>query len=620
MKGVILVKGANGAGKTTMFSALCWVLYRVNLNDTNNDAVQTWEHLRPDDYRGTRVVLDFKVGDYDYRIARHINFKGTTLGLKGGSKLMIFKKHTEEDAFDQSHMIGEEQHKKDQQGYIERLVGLDSRMFLNSVLFGQRMSRLVSASNDEKRKLFDTLFELDFVELAKERAKEAKVTLEQSMSKLESRLAVLENQTASLREQYDRDKELLENFDVEKKKRVAAVKQELDEVKQELKEADKEVKALEKKQPKDGDDKKLEKLQEAVERDELYLKKDKETLNNATARYEKAVREHNTSLQKSARLEQEKAEVSDTCPTCEQPIQASKLKKVKAALDKQIKDEDKVQKAMEEEKNQALQEQAEAEQKVETTKGVLADSEKALKEYKDSKAGEQEAVFALRAKKGERDRLEASKDKIEARLKEEKAAEPPKVDLNKTITQINDNVAETKKLDKDLAAKQEELERVQWWITKGFGSGGIKAFVFNAMLNQLNEYVKKYASRLGYRVKFTVDMESARKSFITRCYKGDREVDYADFSGGQKQRVDVCLAFAMHDLVSSTRSLSILVMDEIFEGLDDEGIETVFDLIRVKAGDGAGVYVITHSTMIDSLNAKTVWIEQDMETEATLIR
>ena len=62
----------------------------------------------------------------------------------------------------------------------------------------------------------------------------------------------------------------------------------------------------------------------------------------------------------------------------------------------------------------------------------------------------------------------------------------------------------------------------------------------------------------------------------------------------------------MHDLVSYNSNINILILDEVFEGLDEAGEAAVFDLIRMKADEGKSVYVITHSPHIDSLYSSTI--------------
>ena len=165
--GINLVKGANGEGKSTIFNALLWCEYGLKIKKN----IPTWKECRSEKFRGTRVVIDRTDGVYDYRVARHLKFKGTTAGLLGGDKLMIFKKTKEEPKFTDAHLIGDGLHKDDMQQLIVKQLGMSERAYTNSVIFGQRVLGLVKSDNATKRKLFETLFAVDFVDGAKEKAK-----------------------------------------------------------------------------------------------------------------------------------------------------------------------------------------------------------------------------------------------------------------------------------------------------------------------------------------------------------------------------------------------------------------------------------------------------------------
>ena len=171
--GINLVKGENGVGKTTIFNALVWCEY----GKTVKKSIESWDKIRSNEFRGTRVVIDRTDGIYDYRIARHHKFKGTTCGLLGESRLMVFKKEISEDAFTSDHLVGEGLHKNDMQILIEQQLGCEHRTFVNSIIMRQKMAGLIGMSNNEKRELFDKLFEIDFIEPAKDRAKEKKTNL-----------------------------------------------------------------------------------------------------------------------------------------------------------------------------------------------------------------------------------------------------------------------------------------------------------------------------------------------------------------------------------------------------------------------------------------------------------
>lgn len=603
--GINLIKGVNGAGKSTVFNALFWAEYGGNFKKS----VETWEENRPESYRGVRVVVERTDGEYDYMIARHLNFKGSTKGLKGGDKLMIFRKPVSQEKFEQSDLIGDGLHKSDMQEMINKQLGMDERTFLNSIMFGQRMKSLVEAPNADKRKLFEELFALDFVDIAKEKAKAQEVEISTLVTGLTNDLGITYEKIETTEDRIAEQTKIKENFIKEKNERLATLDEEISLKSEEVAEMTKKM-ASNKADLKKFDSDNLQTLTDNVETLSKLASDAKDVEKAAKRKYDDCEKAIIDSKNRIRTFEDNLKNVEDTCPHCLGPISAEKVKDVKKSITDSMKSEQKVLAALEKEKPKYLKQMNDA---IETYRISEENHESAVTVLRDFKEGSAK-FFELEKQcavlEGSITSTKSNIKNLEAmRLKEESVEMPMLIieqleaDLvkhEKTVTTIMDR--RTK--------ENAKLEKVQWWIKVAFGASGLKSFVFNSMLNQLNLYAQKYAGRLGFGVEFTVDMTKASKPFQTLVYKGDTVKNYEDFSGGQKQRVDVCLAFAMHDLITHKSDINILIMDEIFEGLDNLGIEAAFDLIRQKA-ENRTVFLITHSDIIDSLNSRTIFVDLD---------
>lgn len=610
--GLNLIKGLNGAGKTSAISALTWALYKTNLNGTVNSKIPTWKARRTKEWRGTRVVVCFESGGKYYMLARHVAFKGTTKGIEGGNNVMLFRSDSKK--FEQSDLVGEERHGGDIQDYVERVIGMDSRAFLNSVVFGQRMARLVSADNEEKRKLFEKIFELDFIEQAKDKCKLKLLELGEKLQKTDT--TSIDSVIETKKESIEKDNKILEEFKQWKKEGITKYEEALETVKSCIMEYKGKVDKLTKFLAKQGNEEALETAY--VEQDSAQTVYD-EALDKVVAG-KKVVRDYEREVDKVkeniAKLESDLKEVKTKCPYCDGKLSADKVKTTKAAIQNQIDIDQNLLEVLAEKLLKAKVELPKLSKDKEDKEHELQlakDKVEGLKPSKEVRDKKEELTSAKALLKSHEGRLA----KAEEDLKQAKEKKEPKIDTKVTEKEIAELEARKKKLEKEAITLGEERDRVEWWSKKGFGAGGVKAFVFSAMLNQLNEYVVKYASRLGYKVVFSVDLSKASRPFVTKCYVGNHEVDYDELSGGQKQRLDIALAFAMHDVIAHRSNVNILVLDEVFEGLDRQGIEEVFDLIRIKAEDRA-VFVVTHQQDIDSLNSKSIIIRAD-ENGATYI-
>lgn len=330
----------------------------------------------------------------------------------------------------------------------------------------------------------------------------------------------------------------------------------------------------------------------------------------------KEISEHNSEIananKNKAKLQKELADVSETCYACGQALNEADLEKVKSNLKNEIKKEDDAISVIE----FAL---PKIKTNLEKIESELVVKEKAVEEIRTKYQNIDLNIEKRRNKSNEiagieKDlkRFAEAKTDIENRISSIEKEEKPKLDVEALETEIEKNKERLTEIAEDKSGKAYLGEKLKWWFSTGFGSNGLKSFVFNAMLSNLNHFVKKYVSRFGVAVEFSVDVSKTSKPFTTTCFIDGIEVDYKELSGGEKQRVDIALAFAMHDLVTmGTSSFNILILDELFENLDAKGIEIAFDLIRLKAEEDTGVWIVTHNAVIDSLNTKTIYLSKN---------
>jgi len=671
--GLNLLKGVNGAGKTTLFEALVWCLYGINLKDTTNDKVVTWPEKRSSVFRGTSVTVDVAIGDIKYKISRNKGYKGDIEGLQGNDKLFIFKDGV---------LQGKDLHIKDMQLTIDELLGVDSRTFVNSILFGQRMAKLIESDNTDKRKLFEELFDTYWVDGMNKRMVEAHNECEADLNGLISKKNVLEERIVGLNSTITHYKEAAADWQEKHNSRLQIAKEDVgteqlsvDTIKVEIQvlkermnefdkegfeKADKEFSEAEQNGLRAGtayDEAKLkieenaELIQELnlnmqgyakdVEEEVNRLKNAEDERKERIASRKKIYDDYKTDI---ATVKAQGPEAATDCETCGQPI------KDQAAFDKVLSSMyinlDRLKEAYEDTKKQEVskgalevkeslvkREEIKLKEAEALTAGLIAARDETEKVYAEAEAAikplsegisvwdkkknaydtDNNDVAVKTALLGQKEGVLTQANKRYTAVQEE--AQPDYADklkkANEDLTQNNKVAAENIEA---LAKMEDKLARLDWWNKKVLSSSGLRAYVFKAMLGQLNEFTKKYGQRLGVSLEFSIDLTKASKPFTTVCSLGEvRDKGYEEFSGGEKQRLDIVLVFAMHDLISQQADMNVLIMDEILEGLDEEGESSVFDLVRLKAEEGMSVYIITHSSVVDSLYTSTITAAHDAD-------
>ena len=80
---------------------------------------------------------------------------------------------------------------------------------------------------------------------------------------------------------------------------------------------------------------------------------------------------------------------------------------------------------------------------------------------------------------------------------------------------------------------------------------------------------------------------------ISITYNGK---SYEALSGGERQKVDIIVQFAIRDMLCAYTGFhtNIIVLDEIFDNLDDTGSKQVIDLISHQLTDISAIFIISH--------------------------
>ena len=113
------------------------------------------------------------------------------------------------------------------------------------------------------------------------------------------------------------------------------------------------------------------------------------------------------------------------------------------------------------------------------------------------------------------------------------------------------------------------------------------------LLTTIIEYIEARAKFYSKTVFETSNLEFCLDgNNIHIAYSGK---DYENLSGGERQKVDLIIQFSIRDMLSNHLNFSsnILVLDEIFDNLDQIGCEKVIDLIS-EMQDVKNIFIVTH--------------------------
>lgn len=540
-KGITVIRGATGEGKTTILSALVWGAYGKNLKGKSD--VNTWEKYRPKNYNGTKVEIYFGKDGKTHKITRCLKYKGEVNGAKGKDRLIY-----EIDAVEVS-----EKNKGEIQALINADLGMSYSLFMNSILFGQGMKRLIQESSSDKKDLFEEIFELEYISKARDIAKGYYTEALREYNEISQKYSSSKEKKQSIQRMLD-----------DLKKQANHVKNDLSS----------RVKVLEKKLSLLAKAKKENELKETV----TYKNRIEQRIQEARDNQKELLNKINDAKKKTrVSLEEFIGVIIKLLKRGDIKNSLKRLMEVKKAFGDIERLQDKCSK--------------------------LADK---ISNYRDKLEELRDQEYE--ANKVQRD-IDLTKAEIKKLLSEKKAGVNMGL-IKKYKTQLSTLSDKLQAIESEMEEKRSKVDNYKWVMDDPLGNRGIKAFLFESSLDILNETLESYSEVLGFSILFYVDIQGVKKDFNTQIIMDGIEVSYEELSGGQKQLVNLAMAFAMNEVMTKAKGINIAFLDEVFENLSSEYVDLVIGLIR-KIYKDKTLYLISHQESLPIPNARVLTVTRE---------
>jgi DNA repair protein SbcC/Rad50 len=569
-QGINILRGENGSGKTTLFNSILWCLFGETSKGVVSKKIPSKKEIRSSAYSGTMVAMSFEKDGFTYDIIRTIDYKSSIHGVTPGTALLIF----EDD------LMLDLQHIKDSQGYIETLLGINKKLFMNSVFFGQKTLKFMQYSSTERKQVFDDIFSMSFVDEALDKAKEEEKEINAEINSLDLSIVKLEKDIERIKMEICNETEKESTFDIT---RLADIEKHTNH-KNTIQEF------INKLEAKTFDIKEDSEFEEYFSKKKVYKTKKRDFEDTALI-----LNNDLKSLQRKL-VSLESVIIKEKCSECNSPLDTDTVDKLKKANKNKIS----------EIQNLILQANVD-----------IMNNDKDLVKHNNSFKEDLE----LEAQYTTNNKTKEEKKKNDADVAQNKMAiksieilikrlEEQTFDFSKKEDLIEKQEKLEYKIDEvvlEIGDKRDELEILKYWTSKGFTAKGFKSYLLDNYLKVFNQSIEKYTDLLGVHIRFEIDNDKLSKPLEAICTQRDLELTYEEFSGGEATRIDVAVCFALNDILAG--DLSLIVLDEIFEGLDDKGIEGVFSLLRAK--ESKQLYVTTHKDYVDSYMAKFIKVNKE---------
>lgn len=554
--------GANGAGKSSIWDALCWALFEKTPDLLKAGNISCWNSDTP-----TMVALRMEVDGTSYLLTRRWNPNKLCISEEGEPARVI----TNDD--------------------VVTLIGFDFDAFLYSVLISQFSSKFFDLKPSEKMEVFSSVMDstlscwVDFSEKAKVQRGRLETSIKESHSKIDN----LTGQVTSLEgEDYS---EQIAEWETNKHDNLADIEKGIKENKADVKEVEGKTHAY---------DKKIEKLKDKASSICAKITKLKGVISNIRQDEREAEQLLFDMLAEKkvlfASLHSFDGLEGD-CPTCLQKIDGKVLKKETKRLESEI--EDLV--AQIGEAKEVKEELLESRELEETKAELLRDDrDKTNLSFTKEETKKENNARELKTLKKEAENLQddyddwMEKENPFEKLEEEKSAKIKRIKSNKI------------EYEKGLIVQEENCQLYNYWVT---GFKDIRYMILAEALHELEIQINSSLDRLGlsgWEVILSVDKVSKKgnvsKGFtvFVRSPVNEEHVPFEAWSGGEGQRLRLAGTLGMMDFIADRRGFktNIEAFDEPTTFMSTDGVEGLVSILKDRADStGKKIFIIDHKNL-----------------------
>lgn len=570
---------SNGSGKSSIFESIFWCL----TGDTLRGIKSVVNKFTTG---GTYVDLTFDIDSNSYRLIRYKEHKDYGTNLK-------------------FYVNGEDKSGKgirDTETIVaEYLPDLTAQLLGSVVILGQGLPQRFSNNTPSGRKeVLEKLSKSDYmIEDIKTKLSERKAYLNESLRKFEdailsenSKKSIFENRLKSLKEDkallvpVDYDAELLtyeKQLDLLQDNQIDAYNYSLqlnDQLNQKLKEYQDWTS----------------KVSSNFEHEKTLLE---ETLEPYYHKMSSLRVELNLKEQEIARLES----VVDVCPTCGQKlpdvhkVDTTNIKKERDALVDSL--------AYAEEAYGKVKESVDAKTKsikesldLETNK-IKQEGQELRKLYNDVSKESDDYLKEINNIKLTIDKIKLNKENYEKRSS---SIDNEIAQCENDIKSISDKILYNNIEKDNIVSHLEYVSKMMTCATRDF-----RGFLLSGIIEYLDRKAKEYSKCVfdTTDIEFKLDGNNIDITYLGKQYEA--------LSGGEKQKIDLIVQFALRDMLCQYLGFSsnILVLDEIFDNLDEIGCQRILNLITLKLSDVDSIFIVTHHSDISIPYDKTLFVVKD---------
>lgn len=572
---------SNGVGKSSLFDALTWCLTGKTIRGTDKNIT----NIHTDG--GTKVEVAFLMDGKEYKICRYKDHK------KYGNNLQIFING--EDKSGKGIRDGEKL-------LSEYLPDLTLQFIGSVIVFGQGLpQRFTNNTPSGRKEVLEKLSQSDFmIEDIKERLVKRKSELSSALREKEDLLLTLNTKKQTLEINKDKDQKELDSLEDESKllstieettNKLTSINKRLDDNNDILEQYQTQLNSIT--EEKTNISSEYSALQIQLTNKYTELSKENTILE---AQLNGQIRALNSEITKLKN-------VVDVCPTCGQKlpnvhkVDTTEKEEELYKLQDQLSN---VKKALQKIQQQRLQEEADNKRKYEYS---LLQADSKIKDVRQNVQTYKLKISDLESEQEYQKNLcTSSKSKYDTYRQHKQYLLDSIDNIQKELDKITQQIVYDNVDREETKNRLDIINKMLTIATRDF-----RGFLLSNVIDYIQARAKVYSKDIfgTDKIDFSLNGNNIDISYNGKVYE--------NLSGGEAQKINIIINLALRDMLCqfSKFNSNILVLDEIFDGLDINGCSQIVNVITKRLTNVESVFVITHRAELMIPTDSTITLIKD---------
>ena len=568
----------NGAGKTTLFEAICIALTNESLRNIKKDNFINRE--------ADSCFISFEL--HNPVLRKELIIQRTF--FRGGKSVNV---KIFENGIQNTQVTSVSEANK----RVLELIGISREDLLRYYIISQdNHYTFFTASDTEKKEIMNRITSADMINPAIEELNNRKTIKQDELrllsletDKLSGKRETLAEQRLELLEAGNNDEEI-----AELEERISETEDLLKKNKEETLVIDEEIAVVEKA------------LSEITIPDVSNLKAERKKKRSELDSFESELRELNR-VKKNL-----KNELSDSieCPSCGHEF-------IQSDLGLSVEDAERLLSETDKEISKVTKKIEHAEAKIKTLSINIEKAESIQERYDDFDDKLNRLKRKRSNKKNEEQDLQKKIKRYEEQIVTLKDEKKDNLAIKKIEAKIKECDDEISRYNEAMKPIEEELDLIKFWLFN-MGKSGFMTYLANKSVKIIEGITNSYLRKFGVDISVLINVFTILKSGEVRekidvfvSNDGVTSENFMAKSGGERGRVTLAGVLGIQHLInlsSNGGGLNLLLLDEVFPGIDNKGQE---EIIKILNRLGTTVMLITQNISCDLNMENKIWVKKE---------